>query len=182
MTTYMPLYESATANVYLRIGVPMEGSLYTVYSNTVRNFVFLALTAIAALAAAWALSHWLILKPIERLTYVASLIRSGRRDTRTEMQKTGGEIGELGMGFDAMVSELQTQHAALTRLNRIQALRAATSGAMLREKDEKSLLQAVCKIIYEVAGFQLAWVGYVDDHTHGNLFLEASYGWDAELK
>ena len=182
MTTYMPLYESATANVYLRIGVPMEGSLQAVYSNTVRNFVFLALTAIAALAAAWALSHWLILKPIKRLTYVASLIRSGRRDTRTEMQKTGGEIGELAMGFDDMVSELQTQHAALMRLNRIQALRAATSGAMLREKDEKSLLQEVCKIIHEVAGFQLAWVGYVDDNVHGNLFLKASYGWDAELK
>ena len=182
LTAYVALYESDTANVYLRIGVPIEGPLAAVYHNTVRNFLFLALTAVAALTAAWALSHWLILKPIKRLTYVASLVRSGRRDTRTEISKTAGEIGELAMGFDDMIGALETQHAALARLNRVQVLRAATSSALLRAKDEKSLLQEVCNIIHGVAGFPLAWVGYVDENASGNLFLQASSGWDVELK
>lgn len=181
-TAYVMLYESASANVYLRIGVPMQDSLAAVYHNTARDFFILALTEVAVLAAAWILSHWLILKPVKRLTDVASLIRSGRWDTRTQMQKTGGEIGELAMGFDDMLGELEIQHLALTRLNRVQALRAATSSAMLRAKDEKTLLQEVCNIIHEVAGFQLAWVGYVDDNAFGNLFLQASCGWDDELK
>jgi diguanylate cyclase (GGDEF)-like protein/PAS domain S-box-containing protein len=182
LTTYVALYESATANVYLRIGVPMDGPLAAVYHNTVRNFLFLALTAAVALTAAWALGHWLILKPIKRLTDVASLVRSGRRDTRTELPKTAGEIGELAMGFDDMIGALELQHAALARLNRIQALRAATSSAMLRAKDEKSLLQEVCNIIHDVAGFPLVWVGYVDANASGNLVLQASCGSDAELK
>nr|WP_314623117.1 EAL domain-containing protein [uncultured Noviherbaspirillum sp.] len=175
-TAYLPIYQSEMATIYLRAGVPLDGPIAQVFDTMARYFAILAFTAIAALAAAWALSFYLILKPINRLTHVAALVSQGKRDERTGLSRKGGEIGELAARFDAMVTELQSQHVALTRLSRVQALRGAINSAVLRTKSEEKLLQELCEIICKVAGFHAAWVGYAKANSPGELVIKAHYG------
>jgi PAS domain S-box-containing protein len=63
----------------------------------------------------------------------------------------------------AMSEERLRTDAALHMLNR--ALRAVGAGgnALVRARDETSLLEEICRIAVDEAGYRLAWVGYAED-------------------
>lgn len=74
----------------------------------------------------------------------------------------------------------QTERA-LRRLNR--ELRAVTgcNQALLRATDEQQLLNEICRIIRDEAGYVLVWVGLADDATAGTLKPVAWAGASEEL-
>ncbi len=71
-----------------------------------------------------------------------------------------GQIYNLAICRD--ISERKQTEAALQRLNR--ELRAVSNcnQALLRAADEQSLLDEVCRIICEEAGYRMAWVGFAE--------------------
>lgn len=180
-TAYLPVFSSGSGRLYLRVGVPLAASLAEVRHDTIENFVILALTALAAMIAAWSLSHWLVLKPLGILTRTAALLGGGVMSARTGLSQSSSEVGQLAMRFDKMAEQLQLQHETLVRESRVQEMRGATNSAMLRAESEKALLDEVCRIIKQIGGYQLAWVGYTQKHASNMLQLQAHEGAEEEV-
>jgi len=61
------------------------------------------------------------------------------------------------------ISERKQAEQELRRLNRALKALGRCGEAIVRATDEVALLQKVCDIIVQVAGYPLAWVGYAED-------------------
>lgn len=73
------------------------------------------------------------------------------------------EEGIIGVAVLAQdMTERKRADDALRRLNR--ELRAITNcnAILMRAEDEQSLLEGICRIICDEAGYRMAWVGYVE--------------------
>ncbi|MGD9164018.1 MAG: EAL domain-containing protein [Chromatiales bacterium] len=71
---------------------------------------------------------------------------------------TGGMLKVLGATRD--VTDNCDSATSLKHLNReLQAL-SDCNQALMRAQDEQALLDDICRIIYEVAGYRMVWVGY----------------------
>lgn len=180
-TSYLPLYSSNAPKLFLRIGVPLAGPLATVQYRSARNFSIVAIGSLLALAAAWSLSNWLVVRPIGILNRTATKLGQGQLSARTGLGNSAGEIGFLARQFDNMAEQLQRQHDALLRTARVQAVRSATNSAMLRANTEKGLLDDICRVVREIGGYELAWVGYAPQEASGTLLAQARSGADDEL-
>lgn len=68
---------------------------------------------------------------------------------------------EAAMVQSLLSTELQTRQAGVgaQQTNRMLRAMVECSDALLRAKDEMALLEEVCRIIVEVGGYRLAWVG-----------------------
>jgi diguanylate cyclase (GGDEF)-like protein/PAS domain S-box-containing protein len=83
----------------------------------------------------------------------------------TALQDDRGEItGLVGLSYD--LSERKQAEQALHRLNR--ELRAVSdcNQTLVRAEDEQSLLDDICRIVCENAGYRMAWVAYTDAVTN----------------
>ena len=81
----------------------------------------------------------------------------------------------LGMGVD--VSERVQAERALHKVNR--ALKALSHGdtALIHATDETQLLSEMCRVIVEIAGYRMAWVGYVEHDAEKTVRLVAQSGY-----
>jgi PAS domain S-box-containing protein len=61
------------------------------------------------------------------------------------------------------ISERKQAEDELRRLNRELRAISDCNQALLRTDDEQNLLNEICRIICEEAGYQMAWVGYAED-------------------
>jgi PAS domain S-box-containing protein len=73
-----------------------------------------------------------------------------------------GEPGEVIVTFVDITARKQAE-SALQRLNR--ELRAISNCnlALVRAEDEQSLLNEICRIVCDEAGYRMAWVGYAEN-------------------
>lgn len=181
MTAYLPLYSASTGTLHLRVGLPLAGPLESIQSNSNRNFLVVAIGSLLALAAAWALSNWLVLRPIGILNRTATQLGRGVLSARTGLGNSGGEVGALARQFDNMAQQLQRQHDALLRIGRVQAVRSATNSAVLRADNEKKLLDDICALIRRVGGYELSWVGYAPTELAMPLQPQAHSGADQDI-
>jgi PAS domain-containing protein len=60
------------------------------------------------------------------------------------------------------ITQRKHAEAHLRRANRAHLAISSCNQALIRAEDEPSLLREVCRIIVEVAGYRLCWVGYVE--------------------
>jgi diguanylate cyclase (GGDEF)-like protein/PAS domain S-box-containing protein len=164
--------------MYLRVGVPLDAPMAEVWKESQSNLGVMVVFAVMTLTMTWWLSNWILLRPVKSLTHTAQLLGSGVLDARSRVAGTSGELGELARRFNAMAEQLEQQHTALTRVNRAQTILGATGSAMLRAKEECSLLQEVCSIIQELGGFHIAWVGYRDTTNDAGVVTKAYVGSD----
>ncbi len=180
-TTYLPLYTSETSVLYLKVGLPSAEPLAQVWAKSMRDFALVGVGSLLALIAAWSLSNWLVLRPLSILNRTATKLGQGVMSARTGLRGSGGEIGALAHQFDTMAEQLQHQHDALLRTGRVQAVRSATSSAMLRAHTEKDLLADICRVIQQIGGYELAWVGYAPINPADTLIAQAHCGVSDEL-
>lgn len=146
-----------------------------------RDFLVVAAGSLSALAALWSLGNWLVLRPIGELNSKAAQLGQSDLSVRTGLGGSGGEVGVLARRLDNMAEQLQHQREALLRIGRVQAVRSATSSAMLRAYTEEGLLQDICRVVREIGGYELAWVGYAPGEPSGALLAQADSGAGGEL-
>lgn len=103
--------------------------------------------------------HRVITKRVGHLVSTARRLAAGELSARASL---GGadELSQIGRDFDRMASEIDRNSQVLQRLNReLSAIRSCNQ-ALLRAEDEPTLLEAICRIICEEAGYRAAWVGF----------------------
>ncbi|GEM_PF-1293475 len=160
--------EAPAGTLYVSVGVPTAWAYAEANRLLARNLALLALVTAFSLLAAWSGGYLFIRRQVNRLLDVSRQLASGDLTARTHLSAGGGELGELARSFDQMAAALQERVAQLERseeelhrANRAYRVLSDCNLAMLRAEDEASLLQEVCRIVVEIGGYCLAWVGYV---------------------
>jgi GAF domain-containing protein len=79
----------------------------------------------------------------------------------------------------AEVAQRRRTEEQLRRANRALLALRRCSQARVRTRDEAALLQEVCRIIVEVAGYRLCWVGYAEQDEARTVRPVAQAGYEA---
>jgi len=94
----------------------------------------------------------------EWVTYQSDGRRVLLETIKTPMKDASGKvIGVLGIARD--ITALHNNEQQLRRINRAQRLLSDSTHAMMRQDEEQGLLESVCRIAVEAAGYTMAWVG-----------------------
>ncbi len=84
-----------------------------------------------------------------------------------ERDENGNVTSVLAIGHD--VTERRHAEKALHRLNRELRAISNCNQTLLRAVDEQTLLNDVCRIVCDEAGYRMAWVGYAEDDIARNV-------------
>lgn len=136
-----------------------------------RALLILAAELAAVLALGFIGAQMLIVRPLRQLTGTAKRFSAGDLTARTGVPHDAGEVGALASALDNLAES--NQH--VTR-----ALRALSAGnrTVLRERNEQALLQAMCRVAVEQAGYRLAHVNYAVHDARKSVRTIAKFGHD----
>jgi PAS domain S-box-containing protein len=82
-------------------------------------------------------------------------------------------------GINRDITERKHAEEALARVNLALRTLSATNQTLLRARDEQTLMEEMCRVMVEVGGYHLAWVGFAEDDKR--VRPVASRGADAEF-
>ncbi len=97
-------------------------------------------------------------------------------------RKIEGRSSELKMVVSALQNEVRQRQSAEAELRRANhALRTvkACMEAIIHLADEQDLLEEICRIVIEVGGYRMAWVGYAQDDEPKSIRAVAHVGKDS---
>lgn len=160
------------SQVFVRVGFPTAPSVQAARHVLAEGLVTLGMILAAGLALAWFGAGTLIVQPLRRLQTAAELMGRGNLAARTGLPSGGDEIGQLAGKLDELAAHGQ-------RVNR--ALRTLSAGnrTLLRERDERSLLAAMCQVAVERGGYAVAYVCYPRDDAEKTIDVVAQAGEDS---
>jgi|GEM_PF-665064 len=174
-------------DVFLGFGLSLEAA----FARSERNFrislIALALVGGLILLGAWFMGRALIARPIASLLGVTGRIAGGEMSARTGPDYEPGELGQLAAAFDSMAESLQLRHEALEtaseklrRNNRALRTLSAVNHALVRATDESKLINQICRIAVETAGYKMAWVGLAESDENKTVRLAGSSGFEGD--
>jgi PAS domain S-box-containing protein len=76
--------------------------------------------------------------------------------------------------------ERQRKKEELIKAKRIIQALSECNDVVIHFKDEASLLRAICRIVVEVGGYRMAWVGYAKDDRDRTVTPVAKYGYETD--
>lgn len=106
--------QGASSYLMIRLGIPVDQALSEARSVTIRNVALMVLAAILALAMAWSVAEFTMLRRLSALILATSRLKQGNLAVRTEMSVDEGELGALGAAFDSMAEGLEQKEEART--------------------------------------------------------------------
>ncbi len=133
-----------------------------------------------------------VLKSINKLQAGALVIGAGNMDFKLKVRRND-EIGDLSAAFNRMTASLKEVTASKTdlereiaerkkaeeelgRLNRRLRAISDCNQAIVRATDEPMLLNEVCRIMCDVVGYRMAWVGLAENDAARSVRPVASAG------
>lgn len=157
--------DTVSGPIYLWVGV----SRGQVLARANRGFVWTMATSLAVLSLffglLWLGSDRLIFQPLEQMAGTAKRLGGGDHTARTGLPHGTDEMGVLAKAFDEMAFALVSKSEFL-RLNRALRVLSQCNKALVQAVSEEQLLSDVCRILVDVGGYHLAWVGFAEpDHT-----------------
>lgn len=109
------------------------------------------------------------------------IIAAGERGMRTETRYVRGDGGAgwtelyrraLAVGSGTVivtiardVTERRAQQEKIERLSRVQAVLSGINAAIVRIRDRDALFRESCRIAHEAGGFDVVWIGMMDERT-----------------
>ncbi|MEW6721281.1 MAG: MASE3 domain-containing protein [Thermodesulfobacteriota bacterium] len=91
-----------------------------------------------------------------------------------EHDRSGGIIGALAIGRD--ISERRRSEEEMRRLNRELRAISLCNQVLVRAEEEQALLNDICRIVCDDAGYRMAWVGYAENDEAKTVRPAAWYG------
>ena len=167
---YVPLVGETNPSTYVFIGTPRTVAYAEVNWVLVTNLIGLGLATAIALVIAWIGGYVFIVRRVDILVQATERLKAGDLSARTGLPDEIGELNQLGQAFDQMAeamqahdAEIQQANLSLRRANRALSVLSDCNQALIRTENEPDFLDEICRIIYQVGGYRLAWVGYAED-------------------
>lgn len=85
---------------------------------------------------------------------------------------------KLSEELKATNEELKIQRKKLLRLNHTLRALSKSEQAMIHAEDEETYLDEVCRIIIEICGHEMVWIGYAQEDENKTVQPVAQYGFD----
>lgn len=135
------------AGLAVRIGIP-RAHAYAEGDKAMRmSLMALGAVGAVALALAWLAGHYMVVRQVRSLVGATRALAGGDLGTRTGMEYSGGELGQLAQAFDEMADSLQWRMAQLREseierarsLERFSALAELAPDAILGVDEDFSL-------------------------------------------
>lgn len=93
--------------------------------------------------------------------------------------ENGRQVGTVVSFQD--ITERRKAEEEMQRLNRALQTLSKANEALIRAEDEKELLDDVCRVVVEVGGYGLTWVGYAEHDAERSVRVAAHAGGDADF-
>lgn len=100
----------------MRVSIPLSDTKQALAKNNATLITTAIVTAFLAMAAAWAIVRYVIVKPVLHLKDVSDEIARGTLDLRADI-RTGDEFEELSHAFNRMLRHLITMQDELKEVN-----------------------------------------------------------------
>jgi signal transduction histidine kinase len=178
-----PLQSTPGGNIYVWAAVNKGTAVQAAILEFLAGSVVVFLLAIAFYALIWRMGSRLVLEPIELLKKAAGRLGGTDLKARTGLPHSADEIGQLATSFDDMAevielreTDLQLSKESLLRANRALRVLSAGNHAVIRAKDEESLLAEMCSIAAAEGGYRLAWIGRAEHDPERSISVLASAG------
>ena len=157
--------------LFVRVGIPTTDVEAAGNSAVQAGLFTLIATVLCTALFGWVGSRRLLLHPIARLANAAEKLGKGDWAVRTGIDHRGQIVGRLAAKLD----ELAHYGQSITR-----AFRTLSAGnrTLLRESDESSLLEAMCRVAVVNGGYRLAFVNYMRHDDAKTIETVARYGHD----
>ncbi len=124
--------------------------------------------------------HQIITTRVNDLATAARRIAAGDLSARADLRGED-ELAQIGQDFDRMAGAIAANQSALKRLNReLSAIRNCNQ-ALLRADEELPLLEDICDIIRDEAGYRAAWVGFAEQDVAKSVRVAAASGIETAL-
>ena len=102
-------------------------------------------------------------REVEERKKAAEALTKARDELEQRVEERTAELSALNKELAQDIIERKRAEEALHRLNRELLAISACNQTLLRASDEQTLLNDVCRIICDEAGYRLAWVGYAEN-------------------
>ncbi len=151
-------------NVQVRVGVAVKQEGDRTFA---RASAIMAAAGVIGVLLAIGLGVFLgrsITIPLAKITGAATEIAGGKLDASSlaGVKSRRDEIGILAGAFTLMTGQLKETLEGLRRLNRELRAISNCNQTLLRAKDEQTLLNEICRIVCNEAGYRMAWAGYAE--------------------
>jgi PAS domain S-box-containing protein len=114
---------------------------------------------------------------IEHRIVVEGAVRWVRERAKVEFDRAGRAVEGLGTVQD--ITERKQREADLLRANRAHRALSRCNEALIRATDETVLLQQICQIVVDEAGYRLCWVGAAENNAAKSVRPLAQAGFEA---
>ncbi len=115
---------------------------------------------VSFLLAAWL--AWRLTGKFYNLIKIMQAVENGDRQVRAAVSAKD-EVGQLAQSLNHMLDTLSHSERELGRINRLYAAWTESSEVIVRQKDERQLLNSICQILAERVPFKLVWIGELQE-------------------
>jgi transcriptional regulator with GAF, ATPase, and Fis domain len=125
---------------------------------------------------------WLIsrrvLSPLFSIRNTLREAARGNLEARVKI-RAGKEFEALAYELNRLMEHQRQDQERLTGLNRTLSAISACRHEIIRETDEKRLIQEFCRILVDTGKYRMAWIGYAEDDAHGTVTPAALSGYQS---
>jgi len=132
-------------------------------------------TAVIGFTIPWIISRR-VLNPILSIRDTIRQISRGDSDARVQVH-SGKEFEALANELNRMMEHQKQEQERLLGLNLTLSAISACRQVMIRETDEKRLIQELCRILVDIGAYRMAWIGYTEDGAPGTVTPAAQAGY-----
>ncbi len=155
---YAHFVETTSGPIYLWVGTPENEVIASASRRFAWTLAIMLTMLVSTLGAIWVGGERLVLRPLEMIAATARRLGAGDHNARTGLPYRDDEIGQLARSLDEMATALLSK-SDLLRLNRALRVLSRCNRALTHAESQTQLLEEVCRILVDLGGYRLAWVG-----------------------
>jgi diguanylate cyclase (GGDEF)-like protein/PAS domain S-box-containing protein len=158
-----PIFVSGHHIAWARVEMSMDGANAQLQAVLIRGISIISICGIFVIGIT-VFSAEKLTKRLNALVAIFGEITQGQRGKPTKV--TGNdEVSILTESFNLMIDELAATESKREKIECFYSAWIACSNVIVREKSEEVLLNRVCEVIANTVGFQLVWIGFINDET-----------------